>query len=420
MLKATKQADEELYNIVVGELKRQETNIEMIASESTVPVQALELSGSVFTNKTLEGYPGARYQAGSEFADQMERLGVERLKELYQAEHANIQPISGSTANYSVYAAILNPGDTVLAMRLDQGGHLTHGSPANTVSKFYNFISYGVHQDTEQINYEELEALAIKHKPKLIISGGSSYPRLIDYKRIGEIAKKVGAYSMSDIAHVSGLVAAGIIPSPVPYTDFVTSSTTKTLCGPRGGIVLCKEEHAKALDRGVFPRTLGSIHVHTMAAKTFVFKRAASKEFKQTMEQVIKNGKHLATCLQSHGFRIVSGGTDNHLVMVDLRPKGITGKDFQSALDYVGITVNKNMIPFDPAKPSVTSGVRIGTTAISQRGLKEKEVQQIADIMNKVAENIDNTEILDACKNEAQELISKFPLYKEEFEPVTV
>ncbi|KAB2337595.1 serine hydroxymethyltransferase [Cytobacillus depressus] len=420
MLEATKLADEELYHIVAGELKRQENNIEMIASESTAPIEALELSGSVFTNKTLEGYPGARFQSGAGFADQMEILGVERCKALYQAEHANIQPISGSTANYSVYAAILKPGDTVLAMRLDQGGHLTHGSPASTTSKFYNFVSYGVHKDTEQINYEELEALAIEHKPKLIVSGGSSYPRLIDYERIGNIAKSVGAYSMADIAHVSGLVAAGIIPSPVPCTDFVSSSTTKTLCGPRGGMVLCKAEHAKALDRGVFPRTIGSMHLQVMAAKTFVLKRAATEEFKQTMIQTVKNAQHLATCLEKHGFRIVSGGTDNHLVMVDLRPKGITGKDFQDALDYVGITVNKNMIPFDTEKPSITSGVRIGTTAISQRGLKENEVKQIADIMNRVAQNIHNVEVLEACKIEAIELISKFPLYKEKFDVVSI
>ncbi|WP_010283059.1 serine hydroxymethyltransferase [Bacillus timonensis] len=420
MLKATKLVDEELYNIVVGELKRQENNIEMIASESTAPIPALELSGSVFTNKTLEGYPGARYQSGAEFADKMEILGVERCKALFKADHANIQPISGSTANYSVYAAVLKPGDTVLSMRLDQGGHLTHGSTVSQTSKYYNFIHYGVHADTEQINYEELEELAIKHKPKLIISGGSSYPRLIDYERISDIAKKVGAYSMADIAHVSGLVAAGIIPSPIPHTDFVSSSTTKTICGPRGGMVMCKAEHAKALDRGVFPRTLGSIHVHVMAAKTYVFKRAATEEFKQLMIQTVKNAKHLATCLEKDGFRIVSGGTDNHLVMVDLRPKGINGKQFQEALDYVGITVNKNMIPFDTEKPSITSGVRIGTTAISQRGLKETEVEQIAAIMNKVAENITNQEVLDACKQEASDLISNFPLYQEDFDPVTI
>lgn len=420
MLEATKLLDEELYNIVVSELERQENNIEMIASESTAPIPALELSGSIFTNKTLEGYPGARYQSGAEYADKMEILAVERCKELYKAEHANIQPVSGSTANYSVYAAVLNPGDTILSMRLDQGGHLTHGSKASTTSKFYNFIHYGVHEDTEQINYEELEELALQYKPKLIISGGSSYPRLIDYERIGEIAKKVGAYSMADIAHVSGLVAAGIIPSPVPYTDFVSSSTTKTLCGPRGGMVMCKAEHAKALDRGVFPRTLGSIHLHTMAAKAYVFKRANTDEFKQLMIQTVKNAQHLALCLENYGFRIVSGGTDNHLVMVDLRPKGITGQDLMTALDYVGITVNKNMIPFDPEKPSITSGVRIGTTAISQRGLKEPEVEKIAAIINKVSININNTEVLDVCKNEARELISHFPLYAEKFNPVII
>lgn len=412
MLEATKVADEELYNIVKGEYHRQEHNIEMIASESTTPLPSLELSGSVFSNKTLEGYPGARYQAGAKYADQMERLGVERCKNLFQAEHANIQPVSGSTANYSVYAAVLKPGDTILAMRLDQGGHLTHGSPANTMSKFYNFVFYGVNEETEEIDYEEMKEMAKKHKPQLIISGGSSYPGIIDYERIGKISEEVGAYSMADIAHVSGLVAAGILPSPVPHTDFVTSSTTKTITGPRGGMVMCKEKYAKALDKGVFPRTLGSIHLQIMAAKTYIFKWAGTDEFKKIMEQTVKNAKHLAMHLEKNGFRIVSGGTDNHIVMVDLRPMGVTGIEFQEALDSVGITVNKNVIPFDPEKPSITSGVRIGTTAISQRGLRENEIEQIADIMNKVARNINDNDVLDTCKSESEALISKFPLYK--------
>lgn len=411
MLKHTRMSDPELYDIVVEELDRQEHNIEMIASESTESEELLELSGCVFANKTTEGYPGARFQAGSQIADKMERLGIERAKALYGADHANLQPYSGSTANYSVYAAVLKPGDCVLGMRLDHGGHLTHGSPANFMSKFYNFVSYGLNAQTEQIDYDELEALAKEHKPRLIIAGGSAYPRLIDYERIANIARSVGGLLMVDMAHVAGLVAAKVIPSPVPYADFVTSSTTKTLCGPRGGMVLCKAEHAKALDRGVFPGAISSIHLNIMAAKTWLFKHAASEEFRRTMLQVVANSRTLAAELSGYGFRVISGGTDNHIVLLDLRPKKITGKLFQDALEYVGITINKNMIPSDPEKPSVTSGVRIGTTSVSQRGLKEPEIKRIAAIMNEVAGAPEDRAVLDACKAEAMRLISAFPLY---------
>ncbi len=411
MLKHTRMSDPELYDIVVEELDRQEHNIEMIASESTESEELLELSGCVFANKTTEGYPGARFQAGSQIADKMERLGIERAKALYGADHANLQPYSGSTANYSVYAAVLKPGDCVLGMRLDHGGHLTHGSPANFMSKFYNFVSYGLNAQTEQIDYDELEALAKEHKPRLIIAGGSAYPRLIDYERIANIARSVGGLLMVDMAHVAGLVAAKVIPSPVPYADFVTSSTTKTLCGPRGGMVLCKAEHAKALDRGVFPGAISSIHLNIMAAKTWLFKHAASEEFRRTMLQVVANSRTLAAELSGYGFRVIGGGTDNHIVLLDLRPKKITGKLFQDALEYVGITINKNMIPSDPEKPSVTSGVRIGTTSVSQRGLKEPEIKRIAAIMNEVAGAPEDRAVLDACKAEAMRLISAFPLY---------
>lgn len=411
MLKHTRMSDPELYDIVVEELDRQEHNIEMIASESTESEELLELSGCVFANKTTEGYPGARFQAGSQIADKMERLGIERAKALYGADHANLQPYSGSTANYSVYAAVLKPGDCVLGMRLDHGGHLTHGSPANFMSKFYHFVSYGLNAQTEQIDYDELEALAKEHKPRLIIAGGSAYPRLIDYERIANIARSVGGLLMVDMAHVAGLVAAKVIPSPVPYADFVTSSTTKTLCGPRGGMVLCKAEHAKALDRGVFPGAISSIHLNIMAAKTWLFKHAASEEFKQVMTQIVANSRALAAELTGYGFRVISGGTDNHIVLLDLRPKKITGKLFQDALEYVGITINKNMIPSDPEKPSVTSGVRIGTTSVSQRGLKEPEIKRIAAIMNEVAGAPEDRAVLDACKAEAMRLISAFPLY---------
>lgn len=411
MLKYTKITDPELYGIVLEEKARQERNIEMIASESTESEEVMELSGCVFGNKTTEGYPGARFQAGSQIADKMERLGIERAKALYGAEHVNLQPYSGSAANYGVYAAILKPGDCVMGMRLDHGGHLTHGSPANFMSKFYKFVSYGLEPESELIDYKQLEALANEHRPKLIVAGGSAYPRLIDYKRISEIAASVGAFTMVDMAHVSGLVAAGVIPSPVPYADFVSSSTTKTLCGPRGGMILCKAEHAKALDKGVFPGSLSSIHLNIMAAKAWVFKYAATPEFKNTMEQVIKNSHCLAEELKKYGFRIVTGGSDNHIVLADLRSKKISGKLFQDALEFVGITVNKNMIPFDPEKPSITSGVRIGTTSISQRGFKEPEIVRIAAIMNRVAGAPEDQSNLNSCAAEAAELASVFPLY---------
>lgn len=383
MLKVTRATDPVLAELVDEELKRQEHNIEMIASESTAPLAVMELTGSVFTNKTLEGYPGKRFQAGSHIADKVEELACQRARELFGADHANIQSYSGSTANYSVYASILNPGDKVLSMRLDQGGHLTHGSPANWVSKIYHFEFYAMDPETE----------------------------LIDYERIAKTAKEVGAYFMVDMAHIAGLVAAKVIPSPIPYADFVTSSTTKTFCSARSGMIFCKAEHAKLLDKGTFPGALGSIQLHTMAAKCWSFKYAASDEFRAIMEQVVKNAKCLAEELKKYGFRIVSGGTDNHLLVADLRGKNITGKLFQDALDSVGITVNKNMIPFDPEKPSVTSGVRIGLTAVTQRGLKEPEIREIAAIMNKVADAPEDEKNLAECRASAEALISRFPLY---------
>lgn len=411
MLRETRATDPVLAGLVDEELDRQVHNIEMIASESTAPLAVMELTGSVFTNKTLEGYPGARFQAGSHIADKVENLAVERAKELFKAEHANIQSYSGSTANYSVYASILKPGDRILSMRLDQGGHLTHGSPANWVSKIYNFDFYAMDPKTEQIDYEALDAKAKEFQPKLIVAGASSYSRLIDYERIARTAQEVGAYFMVDMAHIAGLVAAEVIPSPIPYADFVSSSTTKTFCSARSGMVFCKEKYAKMLDKGTFPGALGSIQLHTMAAKAWSFQYAATEAFRGIMRQVVVNAQTLAAELTKHGFRIVSGGTDNHLLVVDLRGKGITGKDFQNALDSVGITVNKNMIPFDPEKPSVTSGVRIGLTAVTQRGLKEKEIVEIAEIMNKVADAPDDAENLAACKAQARALIGRFPLY---------
>jgi len=413
MLKYTRQSDPEIYELVAEELRRQEHNIEMIASESTVPLEVMELSGSVFTNKTLEGLPGKRFQAGSEVADKLEELGWKRAKELFGAEHVNLQSYSGSTANYSVFASILEPGDKILSMRLDQGGHLTHGSPANWMSKIYHHDFYGVNAETEQIDYDALEVKAKEVRPKLIIAGASAYPRLIDYERMAKIAEEVGAYLMVDMAHIAGLVAAKLIPSPIPWADFVTTSTTKTFCSARSGMVFCKEKHAKMLDRGTFPGSLGSLHFHTMAAKIWSLKYAASPEFRAIMQRVLDNAKTLAAALSERGFRIVSGGTDNHLLLVDLRPKNISGKVFQNALDSIGITVNKNQIPNDPASPFVTSGVRIGLTSTAQRGLGTKEITLIADIMARVAEAPEDKAVLDACRKEAREMIARFPLYPE-------
>lgn len=411
MLKLTQKTDPEIYHLVAEELKRQEHNIEMIASESTAPLEVMELSGSIFTNKTLEGYPGNRFQAGSHVADKVEELANQRAKEVFGADHVNIQPYSGSTANYGVYAAILEPGDKVLSMRLDQGGHLTHGSAVNFLTKFYHYEHYSISPETELIDYDGLEKQALEFRPKLIIAGGSSYPRLIDYERIADTAKKAGAIFMVDMAHVAGLVAAGVIPSPIPHADFVSSSTTKTFCGPRSGMIFCKKEYAKVLDKGVFPASLGSIHLATMAAKAWSFNYAKTDQFKNIMKQILVNARVLAEELTGHGFRIVSGTTDNHIVMVDLRPKNITGKQFQIGLDNAGITVNKNQIPFDPASPFITSGVRIGLTAITQRGLKEPEVREIAAIMNQVASAPEDEHNIKAASLKCQTLISRFPLY---------
>jgi glycine hydroxymethyltransferase len=415
MLQSVKNSDIELYQIVEEEFSRQRNGIEMIASESYVPAEILELQGSILTNKTTEGFPGKRYHAGCRVIDKMESLGIERAKELYKAGHANIQPHSGSNANHCVYTAILNPGDTVLGMRLDHGGHLTHGSKVNFSGKVYNFISYGQNKETELIDYKEIERLANEHRPKLIVAGGSAYPRFIDYERIGKIAKSVNAYFMVDMAHVAGLIAAGIHPNPVEHADFVTSTTTKTLAGARGGFVLCKEEYAKQLDKGAFPGAQGSAHLHIMAAKAYTFKRAMSDEFKNLMKQVVINAKTLAQVLQDKGFRIVTGGTDNHLMLVDVRPKNLTGAQLEEALDYIGLTVNKNMIPYDTEKPMVTSGVRIGATAMTIKGMKEKEMELIGDIINEVAENINNKDVLDSVRVKVSELGAKFPLSYPEY-----
>lgn len=410
-MKNVKKSDLELYEIIEEELERQRNGVEMIASESFVPIEIMEIQGSILTNKTMEGFPGRRYHAGHAVIDKMEVLGIERAKELYGAGYANIQPHSGSQANNSVYMALIKPGDTVLGMRLDQGGHLTHGATVNFSGKLYNFISYGLDVETELIDYDEIERLAKEHNPKLIVAGGSAYPRFIDYERISKIAKAANAYFMVDMAHVAGLVAAGVHPSPVPYADVVTGTTTKTLAGARGGFILAKEELGKKINSATFPGVQGSMHLHIMAAKAFTFKRAATQEYKELMTQVCLNAKTLAQSLKNLGFRIVSGGTDNHLMLVDLRPKGLTGKALDEALESVGITVNKNMIPNDPEKPMVTSGVRIGVTAMTIKGAREEDMKLIASLINRVADNIGNEDVMMEVKAEAQAIALKFPLY---------
>ena len=397
MLEETRRTDPELAAIMDEERDRQTNSIEMIASESIAPLPVMELSGSLFTNKSIEGYPGSRFQGGSQVADKMERLAIERAKAVYGADHVNIQPLSGTQANYCVYAAVLNPGDKILAMDLSMGGHLSHGSPANWISKIFNVSYYGCDKETGQI------------KPQMIICGASSYPRLIDYERIARIAKDVGAYSLADMAHVAGLVAAKVIPSPIPYMDFVSSSTTKTFCNGRGGMTFCKAEFAKKLDSGLFPGCQGGMHLNVMAAKCWGFKYAASQEFHDIMAQVLVNAKCLASELQRHGFDLVTGGTDNHMVVVDLRNKGVTGRTMQNALESIGLSVSKQVIPHDPEKPFITSGLRIGTTETTQRGFKEEDIAKAVDIISRVTDAPTDPENLAACHKSVLELLEKFP-----------
>ncbi|MDU7886072.1 MAG: serine hydroxymethyltransferase, partial [Clostridium perfringens] len=374
--------DEQIAHLVQKEKERQENSIELIASENFVSKAVMEAMGSYLTNKYAEGYPSKRYYGGCHVVDEVEDLARERVKKLFGAEHANVQPHSGSQANMAVYFSILEPGDTVLGMDLSHGGHLTHGSPVNFSGRLFNFMSYGVDKETETINYENVRELALKHKPKLIVAGASAYSRIIDFKTLREIADEVGSYLMVDIAHIAGLVATGLHPSPVPYADFVTSTTHKTLRGPRGGLILCKEKFAKALDKNIFPGIQGGPLMHIIAAKAVCFKEALEPSFKTYMEQVVKNAQVLAEALESYGFKLVSNGTDNHLILVDLTNKDITGKDAEILLDSIGITLNKNTVPNETRSPFVTSGVRIGTPAITTRGFKEEEMKEIASIIN--------------------------------------
>ena len=404
-----KTADIEVFEAMQREINRQRNKIELIASENFVSEAVMEAMGSPLTNKYAEGYPGKRYYGGCEFVDEVETIAIERAKALFGAEHANVQPHSGAQANMAVFFAVLQPGDTVLSMSLAHGGHLSHGSPVNMSGKYFNIVPYGVTEDEQKIDYEEIRRLALECKPKLILAGASAYSREIDFKKFSDIAKEVGAYFMVDMAHIAGLVAAGVHPSPVPYADFVTTTTHKTLRGPRGGLILCKEEYAKMINKAVFPGIQGGPLMHVIAAKAVCFKEAASDEFKAYQKQIAKNAKALSVALLEKGFDLVSGGTDNHLMLVDLRPFGVTGKEYENRLDEVGITVNKNAIPFDPEKPGVTSGIRVGTPAVTSRGLKEEDMAEIAELMYLTIKEFDTKQ--DEIKNRVKALCEKYPLY---------
>lgn len=406
-----KEIDLELAQAMQGELERQRGKLEMIASENYVMEPVLEAQGSVLTNKYAEGYPNKRYYGGCEFVDIVESLAIERAKKLFSAEDANVQPHSGTQANFAVYFATMQPGDTLLGMDLSAGGHLSHGSPVSITGTYFKAVHYGVDKETELIDYNQVEDLAKQYRPKVIVAGASAYPRFIDFEKFATIAKSVNAYLMVDMAHIAGLVAAGLHPSPVPYADFVTSTTHKTLRGPRGGLILFKSEHAKIINKAVFPGTQGGPLEHVIAAKAVAFKLAMTEEFKEYQKQVVKNAKALADALMKLGFRLVTNGTDNHLISVDLRSKNITGKEAEILLDSVYITTNKESIPFDPLPPTKTSGLRLGTPALTTRGMKESEMEQIAFLINKAIENRNDEKKLEEVRNEVKSLTQKFPLY---------
>ncbi|MCA0985470.1 serine hydroxymethyltransferase [Halobacillus yeomjeoni] len=407
-----KSIDEEVFAAIKDEKNRQQDNIELIASENFVSEAVMEAMGSVLTNKYAEGYPGRRYYGGCEHVDVVENLARDRAKELFGADHANVQPHSGAQANMAVYFTVLEHGDTVLGMNLNHGGHLTHGSPVNFSGKLYNFEEYGVTEEDERIDYDAVLAKAKEVQPKLIVAGASAYPREIDFAKFREIADEVGAYLLVDMAHIAGLVATGLHPNPVPHAHFVTTTTHKTLRGPRGGMILCKEEFAKQIDKTVFPGMQGGPLMHVIAAKAVSFKEALQPEFKQYSRQIVANAKQLAQSLVEKGVNVVSGGTDNHLLLLDLRNKGLTGKVVEKALDEIGITTNKNTIPFDPESPFVTSGIRIGTAAVTSRGFMEEEMKEIADLIAFTLEHHENEEKMKEAKQRVLELTSRYPLYQ--------
>jgi glycine hydroxymethyltransferase len=405
------QADPEVAAALHAEVRRQETGLELIASENIVSEAVMEAMGSVFTNKYAEGYPGKRYYGGCENVDTVERLAIARAKEIFGAEHANVQPHSGTQANIAVYITALQPGDTVLGMNLAHGGHLTHGHPLNFSGKTYKFVPYGVEAETELLDYNEVERLSGEHKPKMIVAGASAYARVIDFARLGEIARAAGALLFVDMAHIAGLVAAGVHPSPVPHADYVTTTTHKTLRGPRGGLVLCREKYAKDLDRVVFPGTQGGPLEHVIAAKAVCLKEAMEPGFKTYQQQVVKNARALAGVLTAERFRIVTGGTDTHLFLLDVHSRGMTGRDAETALEHAGITVNKNAIPFDPNPPMKAGGIRVGTPAVTTRGMREPEMAQIGKWMADVLTNMTNVETQKRVRKEVAALAARFPLY---------
>ena len=405
-----KASDPEIYSAITSELARQQNKIELIASENFVSEAVMEAMGTPLTNKYAEGYPGKRYYGGCECVDVAENLAIERAKQLFEAEYANVQPHSGAQANMAVFFGLLTPGDTVLSMSLAHGGHLSHGSPVNMSGKYFNIVPYGVTEDTNLIDYDEVERLALECKPKLILAGASAYPRTIDFERFSQIANKVGAYLMVDMAHIAGLVAAGLHPNPIPYADVVTTTTHKTLRGPRGGLILCKDaEFGKQFNKAVFPGIQGGPLMHVIASKAICFKEALSDDFKEYQTQIVKNAKALAESLKEAGFKLVSNGTDNHLMLIDLTDSGVTGKEAEHMLDEVGITVNKNAIPFDKQSPFITSGIRIGTPATTTRGFKEDDMKEIAKLIKLTISDFDNSQ--DEIRQRVSALCKKYPLY---------
>ena len=412
--------DPQVAEAIDQETRRQANQLELIASENFVSEAVLEATGSVFTNKYAEGYPGRRYYGGCEFTDVVEQLAIDRAKQLFGAEHANVQPHSGTQANVAVYMTVLKPGETILGMNLSHGGHLTHGHPLNFSGKMYRIVPYGVRKDTETIDYDALAELARQNKPRLIVAGASAYPREIDFKRIGEIGRDSGALVMADMAHLAGLVAVGEHPSPVPHCDFVTTTTHKTLRGPRGGIILCRQAFAKNLNRLLFPGTQGGPLVHVVAAKAVCLQEALQPDFRRYIRQVKRNAAALASSILESGYRLVSGGTDNHLILVDVFSKGITGKQAELALDRAGITVNKNTIPFDPHPPLVTSGIRLGTPALTSRGMGEPEMRLIGQWIGEVLDQVENVEVQKKVRSRVRELSERFPLYSSRLAPTAV
>jgi len=405
-----KDSDPKVWGILTHEMERQSEGLELIPSENYVSEAVLEANGSIFTNKYSEGYPGKRYYGGQEFTDQVETLAIERAKALFGAEHVNVQPYSGSPANTAIYFALLNYGDTVMGLKLDHGGHITHGLPISFSGKTYNFIAYEVDKDTGRIDYDKVEAMAMEHKPKMIVAGFTAYPRDIDWGRFRAICDKCGAIAMADISHTAGLIAGKALENPVPYFDVVMTTTHKTMRGPRGAMIMCKEKYAKDIDRAVFPGLQGGPHMHIIAAKAVAFGEALKPEFQEYAAQVIKNANHLANKLTELGYKLVSGGTDTHLILMDLTNKGVVGKEVQAALDRVGITLNKNTIPFDPNPPFNPSGIRFGTPAVTTRGMKEPEMEKIAHWMNEVITNIKDESIYSRVKAEVMEMCKNFPV----------